>query len=53
MNNNLTGYLPKENYELIDFLPLQVEKGKGHFFEVEKYLLKHRKKSLRSLQISF
>lgn len=41
MANNLTGNLPKDNYDLIDFLPLQVEKGKGQFFEVEKYLLKH------------
>lgn len=47
MKNNLTGYLPKDNYDLIDFLPLQVEKGKGHFFEVEKYFLKYKKKVFR------
>lgn len=43
MKNNLTDGLRKENYDLIDFLPCQVSKGKGHYFEVEKYLLKHRK----------
>ncbi len=42
MENNLTSALKKESYDLIDFLPSPVEKGKGHYFKVEKYFHKHK-----------
>lgn len=46
MKNNLTEMLPKDSYELIDFLPFQVEKDQGHYSDVEPYLRNHQKKKI-------
>lgn len=42
--NSPTRLLKKDSYDLIDFLPEPVSKGKGNYFDVEKYLLKHAKR---------
>ena len=44
MKDSPTRLLKKDSYDLIDFLPEPVSKGKGNYFEVEQYLLKHGKK---------
>ncbi len=53
MENNLTGALKKDSYDLIDFLPETVEKGNGQFFKVEKYLLKHKEYIFKQYEAFF